>query len=93
MKESYGEGLAIHTGSESCGDVRKGVAEALTGERAGWVINRERGILRDADALGAGGRQHSVHRYRMHVRKHLAWEPGDPASIRSRSCFGTHREV
>jgi hypothetical protein len=64
MKESYGEGLAIHTGSESCGDVRKGVAEALTGERAGWVINRERGILRDADALGAGGRQHSVHRYR-----------------------------
>jgi RNA-directed DNA polymerase len=64
MKKSYGEGLAIHTGPESCGDARKGVAEALTGERAGWVFSRERGILRDADALGVGGRQHSFHRYR-----------------------------
>src|SRR6266436_947848 len=27
------------------------------------------------------------------VRKHLAWEPGDPKSIQGCSCRGTHREV
>jgi hypothetical protein len=31
MKESYGEGLATHTGPESCGAAREGDAEALTG--------------------------------------------------------------
>ena len=32
MKVPYGEGVAIHTGPESCGDVCKGMAEALTGD-------------------------------------------------------------
>jgi hypothetical protein len=37
MKESYGEGLASHTGPESCVGVRKGSGEALTGYiRAGY---------------------------------------------------------
>jgi len=31
MKESYGEGLATHTGSESCGATREGDLEALNG--------------------------------------------------------------
>jgi len=43
MKESYGEGVAIHAGPESCVAVRKGGGEALTGVRAGWVWSRERG--------------------------------------------------
>ena len=64
MKESYGEGVATHTGPESCGAARKGDAEALTGVRAGWVSSRESDVLRDADAVGASGRQHRVHRYR-----------------------------
>src|SRR5208282_2031015 len=34
MKESYGEGLASHTGSESCGHGRKAGYEALTRIRA-----------------------------------------------------------
>src|SRR5208282_1557407 len=38
MKESYGEGLASHTGSESCGHGRKAGYEALTGETTGQVI-------------------------------------------------------
>jgi RNA-directed DNA polymerase len=38
MKEPYGEGLASHTGPESCVVVRKGRREALTGERTGWAI-------------------------------------------------------
>ena len=51
MQESYGEGLATHTGLESCGDVRKGGAEALTEVRAGQVFSRERTLLRGADAV------------------------------------------
>jgi hypothetical protein len=41
MKESYGEGLATHTGHESCGATCEGGIEALTGARAGWVWSRE----------------------------------------------------
>ena len=64
MKESYGEGLATHTGPESCEAARKGGDEALTGERAGRVFSRESESLRDADALGESGRQHPGRRYR-----------------------------
>jgi RNA-directed DNA polymerase len=65
MKESYGEGGATHTGPESCGGARKGDGEALTGERTGRVFTRERANLRDADALGAGGRPHPARRHRQ----------------------------
>ena len=41
MKEPYGEGLANHIGSESCGGGSNGTAEALTGVRAGQVLSRE----------------------------------------------------
>jgi len=41
MKESYGEGVAIHTGPESCGGDSNVMAEALTGVRAGRVLSRE----------------------------------------------------
>ena len=41
MKVSYGEGVAIHTGPESCIGVRKGAGEALTGVRAGQLLSRE----------------------------------------------------
>jgi hypothetical protein len=64
MKESYGEGLATHTGPESCGAAREGGDEAWTGERAGRVFSRVRTLLRDADAVGESGRQHPVRRYR-----------------------------
>ena len=38
MKESLGEGLATHTGPESCGASREGGVEALTGVPAGQDI-------------------------------------------------------
>ena len=41
MQESYGEGVASHTGPESCVGAREGIDEALTGVRAGRVLNRE----------------------------------------------------
>src|SRR5437660_9136770 len=64
MKKSYGEGLATHTGPESCGAAREGDDEALTGERAGRVFSRVRISLRDAAAVRRSGRLHAVHRYR-----------------------------
>ena len=64
MQVSHSEGLANHTGPESCTGVRKGEGEALTGERTGWVLSCEiyapprGGLLRGADVLEIGGRQH-----------------------------------
>jgi hypothetical protein len=52
VQVSYSEGLADHTGPESCvvdGDVQ---GEALTGERVGWVLSRERWFIRGADGVG-----------------------------------------
>jgi len=64
MRVSYGEGIASHTGPESCGCVRKGAVEALTdfgepsrtGVRAGWVLSPVILKVRDADALMSRGR-------------------------------------
>src|SRR6266403_6114766 len=64
MQKSYESGSATHIGPESCGAARKGGVEALTGERMGRVFSRVRHLLRAADAVGASGRQHLVHRYR-----------------------------
>ena len=69
MKESYGEGLATHTGPESCGFVCKGGVEALTGVRAGRVLSREIHGLQAADAVGSGGRQHPDRHHRETLRK------------------------
>jgi hypothetical protein len=61
MKESYGEGVATHTGPESCAVARKGGGEALTGGRAGQVLSREiHESLRGADAVETGGRPHRL---------------------------------
>src|SRR5215831_4776655 len=71
MKVSYVEGIANHNGPESCGAAREGGVEALTGERTGRVLSREihallrkQQVLRDADEVENGGRQHRVHRQR-----------------------------
>lgn len=68
MEVSYSEGLANHTGPESCVGVRKDAGEALTGVRAGWVLSREMhapprgGLLRGADAVEKGGRRDLLRR-------------------------------
>ena len=64
MQKSYECGPATHIGPESCGAARKSGVEALTGERAGRVFSRVRHLLRGADAVGASGRLHLMHRYR-----------------------------
>ena len=70
MKVPYGEGLAAHTGPESCAEcVGNCASEALTGESAGWVSSREihaprKRVLRGDDAAEKGGRQHRASRQR-----------------------------
>jgi len=41
MRVSYSEGVALHTGSESCTFVPECGGEALTGVRTGQVWSRE----------------------------------------------------
>jgi hypothetical protein len=63
MKVPYGEGLASHTGPESCVYTRKGIGEALTGEVRAGLLSRERySKLWGADAVHKSGRQHSDER-------------------------------
>lgn len=57
MKVSCDQGVASQVGPESCGGVRKGALEALTGEGAGRVLSLENLALRGADAVLTGGRQ------------------------------------
>ena len=105
MKESHVERLAAHSGPESCGGVRKGVAEALTGVRPGRVFSRERrlpprcrrrkGVRKATPALppsqGRVGPRAVVDP--VHARRHLAREPGDPTFARPRQRGRPHREV
>ena len=62
MKESYDEGLANHIGPESCGDNGNIISEALTGERAGWVLSPVRDLNPSADVLQECRRQYVINR-------------------------------
>ena len=42
MQVPCDEGVAIHIGPESCAVAREGLSEALTGERIGQPLSRER---------------------------------------------------
>jgi len=86
MKVPHGEGVASHSGPESCGCTRKGAVEALTGVRAGWVLSPKRLRTREAETVCTSRRQHpgrSPARERpgsrgaedpTHARKHLTRE-------------------
>ena len=86
MQVPHVEGLATHSGPESCACAGDRVGEALTGESAGWVFSREthaprKRVLRGADVLGDGGRQYRAHRHRK-VRR-------DPARSETPSTHGS----
>lgn len=46
MKVRRAEGVANHSGPESCVGAREGAGEALTGVRAGWPLSRESKLSR-----------------------------------------------
>jgi hypothetical protein len=87
----YGEGVASHTGPESCAAAREGRGEALTGECVGQPSSGEN-QLRGADALRpaegntarvVSARRPSTPRRRRpwHAQTPLAREPGDLQAI------------
>ena len=84
MKVSCNEGVASHVGPESCGDDRKVVTEALTGESAGRVLSLENPILRSADVFLMNGRQQRTSR-QSEEHSHSAWSK-TPCMHRSISC-------
>ena len=93
MEELYVEGVATHGGPESCVDGPRGRGEALTGVRAGRVIEprkyrsgvptlsqKWKATPPSALARVVGGP--CVVREPWHVRNLHAREPGDPVSAR-----------
>jgi len=90
MKESYGEGLASHTGPESWRAAREDGTQALTGVRAGRVWSHEsvdspgcrrRPVVRKATPATAISRAVAGPRVvgdLAHARKLLAQDLGDP---------------
>src|SRR2546428_11847124 len=82
MKESYREGVATHSGPESCACIRKDMGEALTGVRTGPVSSREIDeSLRGADVVRwiEGNTQGLARRERQ-------W---DPARSKTRDMYGS----
>ena len=88
MKVSCSEGIANHTGPESCVDTREDAGEALTGERIGQPLSRESTLIPGADVVlltegNTDGRDiASAQTARRglrhwHVRTLFAREPGD----------------
>ena len=53
MKVHYGEGVATHTGPESCALRREASREALTGVCVGQVVSGESNVVRGANAVVA----------------------------------------
>src|SRR5260370_34390112 len=63
MKVSYVKGLANRNGPESCVAWSNPRGEALTGQRAGWVLSREIDSVRDADPVRRRGRPQPMFRF------------------------------
>ncbi len=70
MQKPYGEGVAGHTGPESCGVSGNTDTEALTGVRTplkrdlrqAWVLSSERYADSSVDGLQLHGKQHFIYR-------------------------------
>ena len=89
MKESNNEGLANHIDPESCVDDPQGRSEALTGERASWVLSPEIDLRPNADALQVSRRQNFINRY----GKGYEGLAGSEASCMYGNTLGGNREA
>ena len=102
MQVHCDEEVASRIDPESCADIREGVGEALTGERAGQPLSRER-FYQDADSVpqaegNTGGcdiasDQPILRGHRTwHAQKLFAREPGDLQLGHPHPRGGPHRE-
>jgi len=84
MQESYGEGVATHTGPELCGVSREAGLEALVGVRAGRVLSPEisQSGVPTQSPYAEGNTRTNVSAIR--------W-PGTPRGQRPRACTATPR--
>jgi RNA-directed DNA polymerase len=93
MKVRYREGIASHSGPESCGGAREGATEALTGEVAGQPLSceisslerRRRHAMRKATLRGAlarvpGGLHVSMRRSSLHRNWEISPVPAEDSS-------------
>ena len=106
MQVHHNEGVAIHIDPESCAAARESLSEALTGERIGQPLSRERPLFLGADVVRltegktdgrniASARTTQRGRRPWHVRTLLAREPGDlTTDLRLSIAYraGLHRE-
>ncbi len=105
MQVPCSEGIANHTGPESCAVHREVLGEALTGVRAGQPLSRERDFNPGADVVRftegntaaraiASARPTRRGRRTWHACTLLAREPGDLHPDRRRLSWpgGPHRE-
>src|SRR5215831_2762336 len=80
MKVQHGKDLANHSGPESCGDAREGVAEALTGETGGSAIeprNPKSGTpTQFSDAEGTMNQGDSCESWGSSARSETLYTPG-----------------
>ena len=92
MKVSNNKGVANHIGPESCAVGSNPYSEALTGERAGWVLSHETRIENRAPTRSNTREGHTARaiaraRSRLcgvrdpeHARKHFERESGEPVT-------------
>ncbi len=103
MQVHYGEGVANHTGPESCAAYCEVCGEALTGERVGQPLSREIILIQDADVFAltegntngcgiASARTVLRGRSPWHARTLFAREPGDLQFDHLHRTGGPHRE-
>src|SRR6266581_5607084 len=83
MQESYGEGLAIHTGPELCGASREAGLEALVGVRAGRPLSPEISLI-GVPTLSPYAEGNTL------FSTSASW-PGTPRGQRPRACTETPR--
>ena len=81
MRELYVEGVATHDDPESCVGVREDDGEAFDRGTCGPGIEPRNHIVRGADAVKPGGRQHGRHRHRK--------MPVGPARSETPCTYGT----
>ena len=91
MKESYSEGIANHTGSESCVGDPRGRGEALTGVRTGWVLNRETIIASEGADSRSGGWKATSGRSQVNARAARTPRGRRPQARTETPCTGIGR--